>query len=98
VPHPIASLDPATPPRHLIRLVVPICRRAEPRPPPGPGHLCGDPRVSRRRDGLIAVAKRLNTKSAQYRCLRVQGLVWPSTLSGEFGGHGKRLTLARHFK
>jgi hypothetical protein len=70
VPHPITSIDPATPLRHLIDLAVPVCRLAEPRlPPPGPGRPVEIPEWAVAVMILVVVAKRLTTKSAQYRYL-----------------------------
>jgi hypothetical protein len=68
--HPITSIDPSTPLRHLIDLAVPVCRRAEPLlPPPGPGRPVELPEWAVAVMILIVVAKRLTTKSAQYRHL-----------------------------
>jgi hypothetical protein len=68
--HPITSIDPATPLRRLIDLAVPVCRRAEPRlPPPGPGRPVEIPEWAVAVMILVVVAKRLTTKSAQYRYL-----------------------------
>lgn len=67
---PFAHLGPATPLRALINLAIPICRRAEAGlPPRGPGR---PPEIPERAVAvliLVAVAKRLTTKSAQYRYL-----------------------------
>ena len=69
--HPIAvPLDPATPLRRLIALAVPICRRGElDLPPRGPGRPVEFPEWALAVPALVAVAKRLTTKSAQYRYL-----------------------------
>lgn len=68
--HPTVPLDPATPLRHLILLAVPICRRAElGLPPRGPGRPVEIPEWAFAVMILVAVAKRLTSKSAQYRYL-----------------------------
>jgi hypothetical protein len=60
-----------TPLRALINLAIPICRRAEVGlPPRGPGRPVEIPEWAVAVMILIAVAKRLTTKSAQYRFLR----------------------------
>jgi len=70
VDHPTAPLDPATPLRHLINLAAPICRRAaQGLPPRGPGRPVEIPEWAVAVMILIVVAKRLTTKSAQYRYL-----------------------------
>lgn len=73
--HPIpAPLDPATPLRRLIRLAIPICRLAEPlMPPPGPGRPREFPEWAVAVLVLVAVAKRLTSKSSQYRYLAARG-------------------------
>ena len=69
--HPISPFDPATPLRHLIRLAVPVCRLAEPlMPPRGPGRPVEFPEWAVAVLVLVAVAKRLTSKSSRYRYLR----------------------------
>jgi hypothetical protein len=69
--HLTAPFDPAAPLRHLIRLAIPICRLAEPLlPPRGPGRPVEFPEWAVAVMALVAVAKRLTSKSAQYRYLR----------------------------
>jgi hypothetical protein len=64
------SLGAATPLRALISLAVPVCRRGEPGlPPRGPGRPPEIPEWAVAVMILVAVAKRLTTKSAQYRFL-----------------------------
>ena len=63
-------LDPAAPLRRLIRLAIPICRLAEPTMPrPGPGRPDEFPEWAVAVMIVVAVAKRLTSKSAQYRFL-----------------------------
>ena len=65
-----APFAAATPLRHLINLAIPVCRRAEAGlPPRGPGRPYEIPEWAVAVMILIAVAKRLTTKSAQYRYL-----------------------------
>src|SRR4051812_2982088 len=62
--------DSAAPLRHLIHLAVPICRRGElGLPPRGPGRPLEIPEWALAVMILVAVAKRLKTKAAQYRYL-----------------------------
>jgi hypothetical protein len=83
--HPTALLDPATPLRHLVNLAVPVCRRAEPLlPPRRPGRPVEFPEWVVAVMILIATAKRLTTKSAQYRYLAAHA-----------GAVGRRLGLGR---
>jgi hypothetical protein len=68
--HPTTPFDPATPLRHLLRLAIPICRRGEcDLPPRGPGRPVEIPEWAVAVMILVALAKRLRTKSAQYRFL-----------------------------
>jgi hypothetical protein len=68
---PAAPFDAASPLRDLIRLAIPVCRLAEPLlPPPGPGRPVEFPEWAVAVMILIATAKRLTTKSSQYRYLR----------------------------
>jgi hypothetical protein len=71
VNHPIAlPLDPATPLRRLINLAIPICRLAGPlMPPRGPGRPHEFPEWAVAVMILIALARRLTSKSAQFRYL-----------------------------
>jgi hypothetical protein len=65
-----APFDPATPLRRLIALAIPICRLGEPGlPPRRPGHPLEFPESAVAVMILVAVAKRLTTKSSQYRYL-----------------------------
>ena len=69
--HLTAPFGADTPLRHLINLAVPVCRRAEAGlPPRGPGRPLEIPEWAVAAMVLIALAKRLATKSAQYRYLR----------------------------
>ena len=68
--HPTTPFDPSTPLRHLLRLAIPICRRGErDLPPRGPGRPVEIPEWAVAVMILVAIAKRLRTKSAQYRFL-----------------------------
>lgn len=68
--HPTTPFAASTPLRHLIHLAVPICRRGElGLPPRGPGHPLEIPEWALAVMILVAVAKRLTSKSAQYRYL-----------------------------
>jgi hypothetical protein len=68
--YPTAPFSAGTPLRSLINLAIPICRRAEPGlPPRGPGRPVEIPEWAIAVLTLIAVSKRLTTKSAQYRFL-----------------------------
>ena len=68
--HPTTPLDPTTPLRHLLRLAIPICRRGErDLPPRRPGRPVEIPEWAVAVMILVALAKRLRTKSAQYRFL-----------------------------
>jgi hypothetical protein len=67
---PTMPFDPATLLRHLIHLAVPICCRGELRlPPRGPGRPLEIPEWAIAVRILVAVAKRLTSKSAKYRYL-----------------------------
>jgi hypothetical protein len=80
--HPTAPLDAATPLRHLIRLAIPICRLAEPlMPPRRPGRPVDFPEWAIAVMILVAVAKRLTSKSAQFRYLRAHA----DALAGRLG-------------
>lgn len=69
--HLTAPFPPGTPLRALINLAIPICRMAEPGlPPRGPGRPYEIPEWAIAVLIVVAVAKRLTTKSAQYRYLR----------------------------
>jgi hypothetical protein len=68
--HLTTPLDPSTPLRDLIRLAIPLCRRADlDLPPPGPGRPVEIPEGAVTVMVLVALAKRLGSKSAQYRYL-----------------------------
>jgi hypothetical protein len=68
--HPTMPFDAATPLRILINLAIPICRRGElGLPPRGPGRPVEIPEWALAVMILVAVAKRLTSKSAQYRYL-----------------------------
>ncbi len=68
--HLTAPFDSATPLRHLINPAVPVCRRAGAgRPPRGPGRPFEVPEWAVAVMIPVALAKRLATKSAQYRYL-----------------------------
>jgi hypothetical protein len=68
--HPTTPFDPTTPLRDLIRLAIPICRRGErDLPPRGPGRPVEVPEWAVAVMILVALAKRLRTKSAHYRFL-----------------------------
>jgi Transposase DDE domain len=69
--HPITLFHQATPLRDLTRLAIAICRRAEPLLPlRGPGRPVEFAPWAVAVMVLVAVAKRLTTKSSQYRYLR----------------------------
>lgn len=66
-----APFGAATPLRDLVRLAIPLCRLAAPMlPPPRPGRPVDFPEWAVAVMVLVAVAKRLATKSSQYRYLR----------------------------
>jgi hypothetical protein len=68
--HPASPFGAATPLRHLINPAVPICRRGElDLPPRRPGRPVEIPEWAVAVMVLVATAKRLTTKSAQYRYL-----------------------------
>jgi hypothetical protein len=73
--HPTTPFDPTTPLRHLLRLAIPICRRGErDLPPRGPGRPVEIPESAIAAMILVALAKRLRTKSAQYRFLEAHAV------------------------
>lgn len=66
-----ALFDATTPLRDLVRLAIPVCRLAEPLlPPPGPGRPIQFAEWAVAVMVPVAVAKRLTSKSSQYRYLR----------------------------
>jgi Transposase DDE domain len=69
--YPLTSpFDAATPLRALVNLAAPICRRAEAGlPPRGPGRPVEIPEWAIAVMVLVGLAKRLNSKSSQYRYL-----------------------------
>jgi hypothetical protein len=72
--HLTTPFDPATPMRDLLRLAIPICRAAEAAlPPRGPGRPVEIPESALAAMILLALAKRLRSKSAQYRFLAARG-------------------------
>lgn len=79
--HPTTLFDAATPLRDLIRLAVPICRSGQRAlPPPGPGRPVEFPEWAVAVMILVALAKRLKSKSAQYRYLQAHADVWVARL------------------
>src|SRR6516165_8156948 len=81
--HPILTpFDAATPLRRLIALAIPVCRLAGPlMPPRGPGRPHEFPEWAVAVMILIAVAKRLTSKSSQYRYLAARA----AALTGRLG-------------
>lgn len=80
--HDITSFDAATPLRALIRLAIPICRRAEAGlAPRGPGRPVEIPEWAVAVLILVAQAKRLRSKSSQYRFLAANA----AALAGRLG-------------